>query len=78
MRLLLSFSIQTLSSLEIGLQVSVVVDLGKASNTEGCDSCDHTYSIQALWALGHVFPSVKQGPGWLILVFDCSPKDFWT
>lgn len=78
MGLLLLFSIQTLSSLEIRLQVSVVADLGEAPNTEGCDSCHHTCSIQALWALGHVFPSVKQGPGRLNLVFDCSAKDFWT
>lgn len=75
---LLLFFIQTLSSLEIRLPVFGVVDLGEASNTEGCDFCHHTCSIQGLWALGHVVPSVKQGPGWLIFVFDSSAKDFWT
>lgn len=76
MSLRLFSSIQTLSSLELRLQVSVVADLGEASNTEGGDSCHHTYSIQAPWALGRELASEKQGPGWLTLTFDSSSKDF--
>lgn len=76
MSLRLFSSIQTLSSLELRLQVSVVADLGEASNTEGGDSCHHTYSIQAPWALGRELASEKQGPGWLTLIFDRSSKDF--
>lgn len=77
MSCLLPSSIQTLSLLELRLGVSVVADLGEASNTEGCGSC-HTCSIQAPWALGHELPSEKQGPGWLTLVCDCSAKDIWS
>lgn len=76
MSLRLFSSIQSLSSLELRLQVSVVADLGEASNTEGGDSCHHTYSIQAPWALGRELASEKQGPGWLTLIFYRSSKDF--
>ena len=79
MSLLLSSSIQALSSLELRLWVSVVADLGEALNPEGCDSCHHTCSIQApgLWVMStHLKNRGQDGSPWFWTVL--LNKDFWT